>query len=923
MSLSAASTFARRGRHPKVLAPVALNAFASGPISHHRGQQARSYRFGRLSSYLDPYFRHDAYTRRQPNGYNKYCENLYRRPSHDKHTLTEDVKSTLKRVVDNYWSPDRRTGQAAGRYVDMDASPRQTPENPDGIRPGQNIEDAERTPLEHLLFGGQSCQREQRTNRSATGEERAASTPRASSDAGFTIDPITNRKVPNKSTGSTFSTSDQGVDLPVKTFRPYKSQFEPLRAPELEDTQAPIFYDGPPPEAELRMYGREELWDPITPSDPAASQTRKKEPGIRHRVGPGSDLMGALNWEHNEVKWHRSGAITSGSAVRPGNHEYTDLHRYAGVQHQEPEGKPADEHPVEQHDDLAKYGAVRAHEPDGKYKLESDSPVDPQELNSYEAVRSQEPDGKYAAEYTEPPDQAELTAYRKPFLSHEPDGKYAANHVEPEYDAAELSKYRQPFFSYEPDGKYAASQAELQRDNAELSQYQAFRSHEPDGKYAAKPIEEKSEPDELSTYGAFRSHEPDGKYAANPIEQKPESDQLATYGAFRSHEPDGKYALRDAPPTEPADAQKYEAVRSHEPDGKYAADAEAAAASNESEDLANHEAFGYEDAETRPLPQETQSSKDAADLEGYRTSPHEPLDSPTSASAYEDYDPAELRKYQAVQWNEPDGKPAAPEAARQTLLDYDVAGEAHSQEKTPYRKKVEQFMAQAAAESDISTAPSPSPEPNLITNTLSHQPTSSPSPTTLYKILVYDPTTTTLSTADTTSPTPSTTPPPTPAEILPRLNHPAKFLPHLAPLQAQGFELVAGSDNMLVFCKTHSPIPGTAEGRRAVNPIDRTGDGDEGYTVAAGRFASPTGFVNYDLPPVAGVGDAGRGKAKRGRRVVKRMVVGGAVVAGGVYGLGVVGEALKKAGSSGGAVGSVASSGSAGALGGDRRVPRG
>ena len=920
MSLSAASTFARRGRHSKFLAPVALSAFANGPTPRHRGQQTRSYRFGRLSSYLDPYFRHDAYTRHQPHGYNKYCENLYQRSSYDKHTLAEDVKSSLKRVVDNYWSPDRRTGQGAGRYVDMDASPRQTPENPEGIRPGQNIEDAERSPLEHFLFGDQPCQRAQRYNRSATGRRRVASAPRAGSGADVTIDPITNRRVPKKSS-ETNLTSDQGVDMPVKTSGPYKSQFEPLRAPKLEDAQAPIFYDGPPPEAELRMYGREELWDPITPSDPAASQTPKKEPSIHHHTGLGSRLMGALGEEHKEVQWHQTGNIASTSATPPGTREYTDLHKYSAVQYQEPDGKPADEHSIEQHDDLAKYGAVRAHEPDGRYKLESESAVDPQELNSYEAVRSQEPDGKYAAEYTEAPDDAELTAYRKPFLADEPDGKYAANHTEPECDAAELSKYRQPFFSYEPDGKYAASQAELQRDEAELSQYKAFRSHEPNGKYAANPVEEKSESDELSTYGAFRSHEPDGKYAANPIEEKPGSDELGTYGAFRSHEPDGKYALRDEPPTEPADTQKYEAVRSHEPDGKYAAEAEAAAA-KESEDLANHEAFGYEDAETRPLPQEAQSSKNAADLEGYRTSPYESLDSPASTSTYEDYDPAELRKYQAVRWNEPDGKPTAPEAAHQTPLDYDLAGETHNQEKTTYRKKVEQLMAQAAAESDISTAPVPSTSPNHLTETVSH-PTSPPPPTTLYKILVYDPTTTTLSTADTTSPTPpfpSTSP--TPAEILPKLTHPAKFLPHLAPLQAQGFALVAGSDNMLVFSKTQTA--GTAEGRKPVNPIDRTGDGaDEGYTVAAGRFASPTGFVNYDLPPVVGGAEGGRGvKGKRGRRVVKRMVVGGAVVAGGVYGLGVVGEALKRggAGGAGGAWGGVASPGSVGAAsGGDKR----
>jgi len=158
MSLTVASTFARGGRHPNVVRPAALSAFGTATIPHHRQQQTRTYRFGRLSSYLEPYFRPDAYTRHQSNGY-KYCDNLYRRRSCDKHTLAEDAKSTLKRAVSNYWCPDRRGSQGAGRYLNTNASPRRTPDNPEGIRPGHNIEDVERAPLEHLLFGGKMDQR--------------------------------------------------------------------------------------------------------------------------------------------------------------------------------------------------------------------------------------------------------------------------------------------------------------------------------------------------------------------------------------------------------------------------------------------------------------------------------------------------------------------------------------------------------------------------------------------------------------------------------------------------------------------------------------------------------------------------------------------------------------------------------------------
>src|SRR5205823_8217280 len=95
-----------------------------------------------------------------------------------------------------------------------------------------------------------------------------------------------------------------------------------------------------------------------------------------------------------------------------------------------------------------------------------------------------------------------------------------------------------------------------------------------------------------------------------------------------------------------------------------------------------------------------------------------------------------------------------------------------------------------------------------------------------------------------------------------RLNNPAKFLPHFLPLQSQGYEIVAGGGDLLVFKKVQDhfasiddapPLERTnrVEPRQDpsysnINPID-------GTTTGIGNFASPTGFVNYDvlssLPP--------------------------------------------------------------------------
>jgi hypothetical protein len=674
--------------------------------------------------------------------------------------------------------------------------------------------------------------------------------------------------------------------------------------------------ESPVESRELNMYGAVKAHEPDgkykdVPETPVSQQELDKYGAVRSYEPDGS----------YKVEADETASVGS-----------EELHKYGAFRSHEPHGayKPESDPPLTQ-EERGKYGAFRSHEPDGKYQSESEVPATTRESKRYEAIRNYVPDGKHASEYTDPPDAAELAAYSKPILAHEPDGMYAANHVEPEYDAAELAKYREPFFSHEPDGKYAASYGKPQYDKAELSKYKAFRSHEPDGKYATSYVEEKYDSNELVTYKAFRSHEPDGKYAASYVEEKPDSSELATYkayrshepdgkyaasyveekpdlselatyGAFRSHEPDGKYAASNTASAEPADAQKYQAFRSHEPDGKYAAEAQAA----EDQDLANHEAFTYEDAETRTLPQEHQTQE---------------------------------------------------------------------QEKSPYRKKVEELMARAAAESNVSSVSgassqpsdghnSHSQEPAALTGNYvrdfpedfskswtagtseatssllspdqktsdgiiqpalerfggkdasdsSSKPTNPPAPA-LYKILVYDPTMQCIETAEMTSAVPDSAAPLTPAEVLLRISNPAKFFPHFAPLQAQGYEIVSGSGDVLIFRKVRDAA--TAGPAGAVNPIDMTGEQRNGdYSVAAGRFASPTGFVNYDLPPAAErqrtaareqalAADAATDKErastgdvrKKGKRSLpKKVAIGAACLAGSVYSVGVVSEYFKSGG---------------------------
>ena len=193
---------------------------------------------------------------------------------------------------------------------------------------------------------------------------------------------------------------------------------------------------------------------------------------------------------------------------------------------------------------------------------------------------------------------------------------------------------------------------------------------------------------------------------------------------------------------------------------------------------------------------------------------------------------------------------------------------------------------------------------------------------TVYKILAYDPTMQNISIAETTSVVPDQAAPLTPSEVLLRLSNPSKFFPHFDPLRAEGFEIVSGSGDVLVFRKVREAASPTSTQTQTpdtsappVNPIDMMGR--QFLPNAAASRASPTGFVNYnDPPPVdppsfapytcsptdARPGEPAfssdtttrpasrRTKHKKGRSVVRRVLVGGLWVAGTSYALGVICE---------------------------------
>lgn len=208
---------------------------------------------------------------------------------------------------------------------------------------------------------------------------------------------------------------------------------------------------------------------------------------------------------------------------------------------------------------------------------------------------------------------------------------------------------------------------------------------------------------------------------------------------------------------------------------------------------------------------------------------------------------------------------------------------------------------------------------------------SSPEPT-LYKILAYDPIMQTIKMAETTSIVSDTSSALTPAEVLLRLSNPAKFFPHFQPLQSQGYEIASGSGDVLVFRKVREGTPianlqpsaasttsSVPHGRKVINPIDGMQSAPQ---PATGNFASPTGFVNHNLPSdhpfISGIDvrreepvfsgrrtewQDGEGDKEepgsRSKKVGRGLLVGAAWVAACSYAVGVVAEFFKSGGSDG------------------------
>lgn len=194
--------------------------------------------------------------------------------------------------------------------------------------------------------------------------------------------------------------------------------------------------------------------------------------------------------------------------------------------------------------------------------------------------------------------------------------------------------------------------------------------------------------------------------------------------------------------------------------------------------------------------------------------------------------------------------------------------------------------------------PPATPDPSEDIHTEStNQPEPPKSTSTMYRILAYDSSTLQVTSAETSSsgPTGTTTEGEDlhPTDILARLNNPAKFLPHFASMHNDGYEIVSGGGDILVFKRVRTESAG--------RNISGTGLGKEEKL-----NHPPPPEYEYDHPPESGSTPLPETQSKpkkqtesTSRKIFRRMFLAGSATAATCYAVGVVSEYFRTGGQGG------------------------
>ncbi|TQN74082.1 hypothetical protein CSHISOI_01359 [Colletotrichum shisoi] len=992
----------------------------------HYGQ-TRSFRFGAWSSYLDPEFQRRLRRRQRTIKY-KYMESINRKLSWDPNSRAEDSRIVMKRMMAQCWIRRGHTG-SDGRYVREDGDKNSGLNDSPGTRPGQNIEDVERSAINSLFTGKRAGSYEYDLRQSPLqnirnylgNQTRSKSTASTSRNVPSEIDPITNRRIhSSRAPQSVFDNSSEKA------------------------TQEPFFPDGVPPPDELKEYGNVTIdsapwaesgssgvvetpqyadldkYKPVMDEKLDAQQLSEApapkydDLGKYKPVGLDDVLVESGSVPKYEDLGNYANPLLSGRAPEGLAHPvYEDLDQYRPVMHNENAQVP-EAH--EQYSDLDKYGPIMHNEKD---VLEETQSYD--DLHKYGPSGFNEPEGlRPRTDEEKSKDYDDLHKYG-PQAFNEPSGLRPVHPEEASKAYTDLDKYG-PVAWNEPHGQGPIHPELASKAYTDLDAYNPIGWNEPHGRPPMHPEEASKLYKDLGAYSKEFNRgsapPPEGVIAAvNP-------EDAAKHHPVQYNEPDSQRPKPDWDQTTFDEAKRYQSYRYNEPDGQPSEaidpvskglsdfDAEIAAKANRR--------IAY----TRPTEQEK-----ADDLDLLRASDVRAKIPTSSGQFRREYSTtnrqvleADLPRYE-VNWDiSSRAARVSVRKSRSKVWDHIPAKEDKSDLTGNYVRDFPEDFARSwnsivsAAESQTENTRSQNADPDevevasfdesfprlepaldrssafkstrlpgqkgqvdhyskepqglevsyseecgskqtwpayvrsygTVTDALANAGSSAQEAVsaakaegvassaaaegvrepTVYKILAYDPTMQAINTAETTSIVPDSATPLTPAEVLLRLSNPTKFFPYFSTLQREGYEIVSGSGDVLVFRKVREADTASKEQTAApfapaiekattyqppkVNPIDMMG---RDPVVPSAYSSSPTGYLNYDYPgaettekpppplsPLSRRNTISYGnqdleppqRPKRSR--AKKIFLGAAWVGGISYAIGVVGEYFKTGG---------------------------
>ncbi|KAI9370645.1 hypothetical protein BJX61DRAFT_82785 [Aspergillus egyptiacus] len=232
-----------------------------------------------------------------------------------------------------------------------------------------------------------------------------------------------------------------------------------------------------------------------------------------------------------------------------------------------------------------------------------------------------------------------------------------------------------------------------------------------------------------------------------------------------------------------------------------------------------------------------------------------------------------------------------------------------------------------ASESDVGGSTSPPEVAPSTGGALSGATNAVPSQSSAaeYRVFAYDPSSNQVTEADPISSIQASSDHSHPIDVLTRLASPAKFLPCLRQMHAEGYEIVSGGGNIIVFQnspKTGREIPRDARTQKADDDQESSTNRGPVQEAAAATVQQPIEHDSYTGDPSSLLSakqsqeDRPKSKARKetrpksktkkekrpeskSRKILRRMLISGAATAGTYYALGVLADFFRTGGEGG------------------------